>query len=406
MKSRTGRLTPNAMHLVPYRKSLTTKGRDYSALEKKLNEAKEFVEKVKDRISKNPDTCYCAYKTFVCGAIGGFFNFLFNTPDNDINWEDTGYEQHYDVNIDKNLNRVDFIVDESHVKDEKTFNKKLTSVFVYLHNIFLLDALSKDTVAFKQGENYKYLVNSEKVLAETEHIYNRYDKSKRIMELTHHKLHLPFHLNKLNNKKALVQTLSGKLTVEFAPLTIDRDKCTGYYAIIVSLSCDQSLNNFCIEEKKEILQRILESVRAQVLYEGEGKIPTNDTEQANKPLEVPDDFIEMGFTGKLLIDKSLKPAFIGGNTLQIKVNKLHVQEKPRQKLTFSKSKVKLTAEEERILYLYAIEGVENYSQIAKIKHCSVQSIKNWAKSIQDKLGAGNMANAAYLYYVGDSLYSD
>jgi len=257
-----------------------------------------------------------------------------------------------------------------------------------------------------RGQSYKYLVNSDKVLAETEHIYNRYEKSKRIIELTHHKINFPFHLNKLNNKKSLVQTLSGKLTVEFAPLTIDMDKCTGYYPIIVSLSCDQSLNNFYIEEKKEILQRILESVRAQVLYEGEDKTLTNEIEQSNEPSEIPNNFIEMGFTGKLLIDKFLKPDFIGGNTLQIKVNKLHLQEKPRHKLTFNKPKVKLTEEEEKILYLYVIEGVKNYSEIAEIMHLSLQSIKSKVKGIQDKLGASHMAQAAYLYYIHDSLYSD
>jgi len=379
------------------------------ALEEKFIKVKEFVEKVKDKIAENPDNCYYAYKTFVGAAIGSFFKFIFTSPDNDINWEDLGYELHYHVNIDKNLNRVDFIINESHIKDEEIFNKKLASIYAYIHNVFLLDALSKDTTAFKRGESFKYLVNSEKVLDEIEHIYNRYEISKKIIELTHHKLHLPFHLNKLNklnNKKALVQTLSGKLTVEFVPLTVDMEKCTGYYPIIVSLSCDQNLNNFCIEEKREILHRILESVRAQVLYEDESKTHNNEVEQDNESSEVPENFIEMGFTGKLLIDKSLKPNFIGGNTLQIKINKLLVPEKPQQKLTFNKPKVKLTEEEERILYLYVIEGVENYSEIAKILHCSIQTVKNRAKSIQDKLGAGNMANAAYLYYVNDSLYSD
>lgn len=194
------------------------------ALEEKFIEVKEFVEKVKDKIAENPDTCYYAYKTFVSAAIGSFFKFIFTSPDNDINWEDLGHEFHYDVNIDKNLNRVDFIVNENHIKDEETFNKKLASIYEYIHNVFLLDALSKNTTAFMRAKSYKYLVNSEKVLAEIEHIYNHYEKSKRIIELTHHKINFPFHLNKLNNRKALVQTLSGKLTVEFVPLTIDMDK--------------------------------------------------------------------------------------------------------------------------------------------------------------------------------------
>jgi len=93
-------------------------------LEEKFIEVKEFVEKVKDKIAEDPNTCYYAYKTFVCSAIENFFEFLFTSPDSDINWEDLGYELHYDVNIDKNLNRVDFIVNETHIKDEETFNKK------------------------------------------------------------------------------------------------------------------------------------------------------------------------------------------------------------------------------------------------------------------------------------------
>ncbi|MEI8389307.1 MAG: LuxR C-terminal-related transcriptional regulator [bacterium] len=372
------------------------------AMGEKLKEAKKFVEKVKDRIAENPDTCYYAYKTFVGASIESFFEFIFASPDSDINWEDPGYELHYNVNIDKNLNRVDFIVNESHVKDEETFNKKLTSVFVYIHNVFLLDALSRDTVAFKQGENYKYLINSEKILDEVGHIYNRYEKSKRIIELTHHKIHFPFHFNKLNNRKALIQTLSGKLTVEFVPLTVDKEKYMGHYPIIVSLSCDQSLNNFCIEEKREILQKILESVRTQVLYEDESKTPVSKTEQNKEFLEISDNFIEMGFTGKLLIDKSLKSDFIGGNTLQIKVNRLHVQEKPQQKLTFNKPKVKLTEDEERFLVLYAKEGIKNYAKIAEKMFCSEQTVKNWAQSVQYKLRANNIPQAIYLYFVPNS----
>jgi len=388
--------------------NIPTKEGDYSDLEEKLNEAKEFIEKVRDRIAENPDSCYLAYKTFVCGAIGNYFKFLFNTPDNDINWEDPGYELHYDVNIDKNLKRVDFIIDESYLKDEEIFNKKLAYIFVYLHNNFLLDALSRDTVIFKKNENYKYLINSQKIEGEAERICNRYEKSKKIIELTHHKLNFPFHLNKLNNKKALIQALSGKLTVEFVPLTVDMEKHIGYYPIIVNLSCDQSLNSFNIEEKREILQRISESIRTQVLYEGEGKTPTNETVENNEPLETSDIFIKMGFTGKLLIDKSLKSDFIGGNTLQIKVNKLPVTENPPKKLTFNKPVVKLTEDEERFFVLYAKEGVKNYAKIAEKMFCSEQTIKNRAQNIQSKLRANSMPHAIYLHFVqnGENLYGN
>jgi DNA-binding CsgD family transcriptional regulator len=198
----------------------------------------------------------------------------------------------------------------------------------------------------------------------------------------------------------LVQALSGNLTVEFEPLTVDKEKYTGHYSIIVSFTCDQNLNNFCIEEKREILIRIKESVRQQTL--DEGKTPDNEEKLNNEPSGVPENFIEMGFTGKLLIDKSLKSDFIGGNTLQIKVNKLHVTENPPKKLTFNKPAVKLTEDEERFLVLYAIEGVKNYAKIAEKMFCSEQTVKNWAQSIQSKLRANSMPHAIYLNFAPNS----
>ncbi len=365
-------------------------------IEEKLKEVKEFIEQVADRIAQNPDNCYWAYKTIVCSAIENFFNHLFNSPDNDIDWEDPGLDLHYDVNIDENLNRVDFLVSENNVKDEETYNKKLASIFVRLHNFLLLDALSKNTIAIKQNEKYKYLINSQKIENEIERIYNRYEKSKKIIDLTHHKLNFPFHLKKLDNEKVLAQRLSGKLTVEFAPLTIDKEKYTSYYSISVYLTLSQSLNSYCVEEKKEILQRIRESARHQILYED--KTPDSEEIQYLEFQEAPEDFVEMGFTGKLLIDKSLAPDFIGANTLKISINNRPAQEKPQKKLTFDRPRVKLTEDEEKFLYLYAIKGVKNYREIAKLMFCSEQTVKNWAQNIQSKLRANNMSHAVYLYF--------
>ena len=75
------------------------------------------------------------------------------------------------------------------------------------------------------------------------------------------------------------------------------------------------------------------------------------------------------------------------------------QGKVQKRLIFSTPAVKLTEEEEMILYLYAIKGVENYRKIAEIMHCSEQTVKNRVQSIKDKLGASNMAHAACLYYM-------
>ena len=376
------------------------------AIEEKLNEAKEFIEKVKDRIAQNPDSCYWAYKTIVCSAIENFFNFLFITDDNNINWENPGIDLHYDVNIDENLNRVDFIVDENDLKDEETFNKKLAYIFVYIHNTFLFDALAKDTVAFKRGESYKYLIGSQEILNKVERIYNRYEKSKKIIELTHYKLDIPFQLNKLNDEKTIIQALSGKLTVQFTPIIVDTKEHTGHYSIIVSLSCDQNLNNYCVGEKREILHIIRESIRKQTLYEGKtpesDEIPETKENPDKEFSDTPENYIEMGFTGKLLLDKSLKHNFIGGNTLQISANKLPMTQKPQKKLTFNKPAAKLSEQEEKFLILYAKEGVKNYAKIAEKMFCSEQTVKNCAQSVQHKLRANNMPQAIYLYFAANN----
>lgn len=349
------------------------------ALEEKLNEAKEFIERVIDRIERNPDACFFAYRSIVSSAVENFFDHLEKSED----IENCILDLHYNVNIDKNLNREDFTIEEKDARDEDTFNRKILSIFIYLHNVFLFDALSKDTVILKQDNKYKYLINSTQIQNKIARIGSPERKLKKIIELTYKKIYFPFSINKYDQQNS---TLSGKIALEFAPLKIDALNQTGYYTITVSLDLEQNLNS--LEEKRQVVERLRELFRKETV---------NDKTEYS---ENPGDFIEIDFTGKLLVKKSLQPNFIAGNVLQISADNFPIEDIPQKKLVFNKPPVKLSEEEEKVLALYAKEGVENYAKIAKLIFCSEQTVKNRAQSIQLKLAANNMAHAAYLYYAG------
>jgi len=358
--------------------------------DEKFKKAQKLVGEIADKIANEPDRNIWLLKSVICNAIENLFHYINAPKDKNINWENPTVDLHYDVDIDENLFLTYFRIDKSDAQDKNKLNEKIISVFVNLHNILLFESLCDGTIILQQEDCYNYIVNSEKINKQIVHINDQGEKLNKIVELTHNTIDIPFELSKSNEK------ISCNLIIEFTPLIVDVEQHIGHYSIITSVVSDKSLKNLSIEENNAIKERLIKSFE---------KYDINKNISKDEPSKIRDNFIEMGFTGKLLIDKSLKPDFIGGDTLKISNNRTS-HEIFSQKFTFNKPKVKLTEEEERILHLYAIEGVKNYSEIAKIMFCSLQSIKNKAKNIQDKLGASNMAHAAYLYFVGDSLYSD
>jgi DNA-binding CsgD family transcriptional regulator len=354
-------------------------------LDDKFKRANELVAKIANDFANGPDNNICILTSVLINAIENLFHYINDPQDENINWENPAVDLHYNVDLDENLYLTYLRIDKKDVRNKESFKKKLISIFVNLHNILLFESLCKGTIIINQNDNYNYLIKSKEVDNEIAHINSQDDKLNKIIELTHNVLDIPFELSKFNEEKSLVQKIACNLVIEFTPLIVDIEQHTGHYSIITSLISDQNLNNFSVEEKNAIKENLIKSIR--------------ENTSNNKSTRELENFFEMGFTGKLLIDKSLKPIFIGGDTMQICANKLPAYEKPPKKLIFNKPCVKLTEEEEKILYLYVIEGIKNYREIAKLIPCSEQTVKNKAQNIQIKLGATNMANAGYLYYM-------
>ena len=353
--------------------------------EEKFKKAQKLIGEIAEKIANSADNNIWLLKSIICNAIENLFHYINDSQDDEINWENPAVDLHYDINIDKNLELVYFTIDENDIKSKDSLNKKIVSVFVDLHNILLFESLCEETIILQQNNDYKYVINSENINNQIVDIKDQDEKLNKIIELTHNTIDIPFEISKIDDKK-----ISCNLIIEFTPLIVDVEQHTGHYSIITSMVSNKSFKNFSIEEKNAIKERLIKLFKEYDLNSGITKY---------EPSKSLGNFIEMGFTGKLLIDKSLKSDFIGGNTLQISVDNPYSKEISPKRLIFNKSSVKLTKEEEKILYLYVIEGVKNYSEIAKIMFCSLQNIKNKAQSIQNKLGASNMAHAAYLYYV-------
>jgi len=354
--------------------------------DEKFKKAQKLIGEIADKIANKPDNNIWVLKSVICNAIENLFHYINDPKDKDINWKNSAVDLHYDVAIDENLFLTYFRIDKSDAQDKNKLNEKIISIFVDLHNIFLFESLCKGTMILQQNDDYKYAISSKKINNKIAKIKDQDEKLNKIIELTHNTIDIPFEITKGGGEK-----ISCNLIIEFTPLIVDVEQHTGHYSIITSIESNKSLKNFNKEDKNAIKERLLKSFR--------GCGPNSDVAE-KEPCKTLENFIEIGFTGKLLIDKSLKSDFIGGNTLQISVNNLSSQEKSPKTLIFNKSSVKLTEDEERILYLYAIEGVENYRKIAKIMFCSLQTVKNKAKNIQIKLGASHMTHAAYLYYSG------
>lgn len=359
--------------------------------EEKFKKAQKLIGEIAENIANSADNNIWLLKSIICNAIENLFHYINDSQDDEINWETPVVDLHYDVNIDKNLELVYFTIDENDIKSKDSLNKKIVSVFVDLHNILLFESLCEETIILQQNNDYKYVINSENINNQIVDIKDQDEKLNKIIDLTHNTIDIPFEISKIDDKK-----ISCNLIIEFTPLIVDVEQHTGHYSIITSIVLNKSLKDFSIEEKNAIKERLIKSFE---------KYDLNANITEDVPLKVLENFIEMGFTGKLLIDKSLKPDFIGGNTLKIS-NNFPGQEIYQKKLTFNKPTVKLTEDEERFLMLYAKEGVESYTKIAEKMFCSVQTVKNRAQNIQHKLGASNVANATYLYFVHDSLNSD
>lgn len=360
---------------------------DNLTLDDKVKQAKEIIGKIANDIEDTPELNVVVLKSIICNSIENLFHYINDSHDDEISWENPVVDLHYDVDIDENLYPIYFRFDKNDSLNRDKFSKKIVSIFVNLSNILLFESLCEGTIILKQNDYYEYVVNSQEIDNQIAYINNPDEKLSKIIELTHTKLDIPFKIIKYNNEK-----IACSLIIEFTPLIIDVEKHTGHYSIITNLVSRKSLNNFSGEEKTAIKEKLIKSIKEFALI-------TDIAE--NISCKVPEDFIEIGFTGKLLIDKNLKPDFIGGDTLKISVNNLPLQETPQKKLTFSKSTVKLTEDEEEFLMLYAKEGLKNYATIAEKMFCSEQTVKNRAQNIQIKLGASSMAHATYLYFVGD-----
>lgn len=370
-----------------------TKEWDNLTTDDKFRQAEEIINATVDKIANGSNHAIWILESVICTTIKNFFHYLNDLKDLEISWENPVLDLHYSVDIDENLCLTYFRMDEDYTLNEDDFNKKIVSIITNLHNILLFESFSKGTIILKQNNSYEYVINSKKINKQLAHINNKTRKLSKIKELTHKKFDIPFKIgNKFSNEE-----IECKFIIEFTPLIIDTEKHTGHYSIITNFVSNKSMKNFCNEERNEIKELLIKIFKRYVL---------DFVTEENTPSKSPDGFFEMGFTGKLLIDETLKPDFIGGDTLKISTNNLSNQEMPQKKLTFKKSSIKLNEDEEKFLFLYAVEGVENYSKIAKKMFCSEQTVKNKAQNIQLKLGANSMAHATYLYFMGDTLDAD
>lgn len=365
-----------------------TKEWDNLTTKDKIKQAKELIKKIANSMENDPNVEIRILKSIICNAIQSLFHYINDPNDSEISWENPAVDLHYDVDIDKNLRPVYFKFDKNDTLNKEIFIEKIASVFVNLSNILLFEFICDGTIILEQNDCRSYVISSQEINNQIDHINNPDEKLNKIIELTHCKFDTPFEISKFNGEKTAC-----KLIIEFTPLIIDVERHTAHYSIITKLVSNKNLKSFSDEEKAIIKERLIKSFE---------ELPLS----AAIAEKTPEGFFEMGFTGKLLIDKALKPDFIGGNTLKISTNNLQQQEMPQKKLTFNKSSVKLSEDEEKFLFLYAVEGVENYLKIAEKMFCSEQTVKNKAQNIQLKLGANSMAHATYLYFMGDALHAD
>ncbi|MDD3014164.1 MAG: hypothetical protein PHC34_10725 [Candidatus Gastranaerophilales bacterium] len=349
----------------------------------------EVIQSMVEIVMDNPDTFIEHYKMFIYSALKNLEYYINNPLDDFVNWENPIIDLHYDVSIKDNMEPIFLEIDENDIKNTNVFNKKLTNSFSNFMNIFLLESLCGGTKILLENDNYSYLTKSQDINSKIANITNKDEKVSKIIELTHYKSDILFKIDDFM-EKTLIQKITGKFMIEFTPLIIDSAEHTGYYSIIVSLLFDQDLQKLSFEDKNSLLEELLESIKEDFSV------------LDNEYIKIPEGFIGMGFKGKLFIEKSLNPNFIGNDTLQICSNNLYIEnQKPQRKLIINDSLTILNDEEKRLIDLYAKDGIENYSKIADLMHCSLQTVKNIAQRIRLKLGANTMAQATYLYYKQD-----
>ncbi len=358
------------------------------AITNKFKNVNDVIEAIIKMSKDKPELVHWRNKMLLYQAIESLSVYITNPAEKNINWENTIVDLQYDVNIDKYLEPIYFNIDEDIIKNKDTFIKEFINTFYHYQDILAFESLCEGTRILIEGDFFNYVIKSENINNIVESIEDQEEKLNKAEELTHYKVDIPFEISGLSIEKSLVSNIKGQFDIEFTPLTIDVTQNRSYYSIIVNLIIEQDLQNLSIEEKNNILKKLLEKIRDKIFN------IFNDENSENQ-----ENYIEVSFTGKLLIEKSLSSNFVGNDTLQICSNYSFKENKELQRnFIINKAPDHLNDEEKRMLELYAKDGVENYSQIAELMSCSLQTIKNRAKSIQLKLAASSMANATYLYY--------